>query len=264
MVELFTQEEQRAIMSTALDAVKGEAEEARRRGDVGITGTKTEKEKIRSKIVDDVIRTVRTNVVNTVLSFIPREFAAGITTSAFFADISRRLTEAAGLPADVAAQFAKAGGVIGAAVGVGVASAQRSIKLREQQRLALIAAKGPFISPETTVIGGLNFDEQFSESKEKMADFFIALSTGRGNTAKDIATFLVDKGRAGAAAVRAYNEALAEGGITNFTFAKTAAEEEFNKQVGRIPIKIYRAYSVLHERANAEFERFAKDPPLKG
>lgn len=255
MAELFTQEERRAIMATALDAVKGESEEARRRGDVGTTSTKTERQKVREKIAADVVRTVRNNITNTVLSLLPREVAATIRFQAF----AKNLSETLGVPPIASSIIAK----IAAGAGPILVQVQRSIQQQEQRRLALISARGPFVSPEN-VIKKFSFGEQVQESKEKLADLFLALATGRGETAKDISTFLIDKGRASVAAARAYNEALAEGGLNNFTFAKTAAEEEFNKQVGRIPIKLYRAYSVLHERANIEFEKFAKDPPLKG
>ncbi len=263
MVKIFTDEERREIMAAALDAVKNESSKARQRGDVGLTSNKTERMKLRESIVKDIRKTVRVNVVNAVLSFLPREAQAAIQTSAFASDVARRAAEAVGAPADVASKVALAAGISGAIAGPAIVQAQRSVRRREEQRRALLAARGPFASPEIP-IGELEFSEQLQETKTKISDLGTALLTGRFEKAKDILTFLVDKGRAGAAAARAYTEAIADAGIKEHTFAKTAAEEEFNKQAGRIPMNIYRAYSVLYERANREFEGFAKDPPLKG
>lgn len=248
MVRIFTDEERREIMSAALDAVKDEADKARQRGDPGITRPKTERMKLRESIVKDIRRTVKVNVINTVLSILPREAAAGIQAAAFFGGIS---------PIPLVGQAA------GLIAGPVLVQAQRAVRRREEQRRALLAARGPFASPEIP-IGELEFSEQLAESKAKLAELGTALLTGRFEKAKDILTFLVDKGRAGAAAARAYAEAIADAGIKEHTFAKTAAEEEFNKQAGRIPMNIYRAYSVLYERANREFEGFAKDPPIRG
>ena len=267
----FSPEELREIRGAALDAVKAKKEEARQKGDLTPLGkTEQERRRVLVQIMATVSRTVGVNIVNKLLAVLPREFSAAIQVGSFVSEAARSVAEAAAIATgagaivagSVGAIAAKAGRITGAAAGAGIVQAQRYAQRVEEARQAKVDALGPFGIPETVFSGKFSLAEATSLKKKKFQELIMAAVAGDATRVTEIVTFMAGEGKAAIEGVRAYAEALAD--WQGHTRAKTAAEQAWNQRTGRMPETVYRNFSVIYNRANAEFESFRKDPPFKG